>query len=55
MLVFINNAIGNRDILPMEQHGNKLNHHDGEEEEHEDNTDGLEVEILFGDQNLNER
>ena len=39
----------------MEQHGNKLNHHDGEEEEHEDNTDGLEVEILFGDQNLNER
>ena len=39
----------------MEQHGNKLNHHDGEEEEHEDNTDGLEMEILFGYQNLNER
>ena len=39
----------------MEQHGNKLNHHDGEEKEHEDDTDGLEVKILLGDQDLNEQ
>lgn len=39
----------------MEQHGHKLNHHDGEEKEHEDDTDGLEVKILLGDQDLNEQ
>lgn len=39
----------------MEQHGHKLNHHDCEEKENEDDADGLEVKILLGDQDLNEQ
>ena len=38
----------------MEQHGDKLDDHDGKEKEHEDYTDRLQVEIFLGDQHLNE-
>jgi len=36
----------------MKQHGNELNDHDGKEEEYEDNTNRLQMKILFGDENL---
>ena len=36
----------------MEQHGDKLNDNDGKEEEHENDTDGLEMKILFCYQDL---
>ena len=36
----------------MEQHGNKLYDDDGKEEEHEDDTNWLEMKILLGDENL---
>ena len=36
----------------MEQHSNKLYDHDGKEEEHEDDTDRLEMKILLGDEDL---
>ena len=38
--------------VPVEQHGNELDDNDGEEEEHEDDSDGLKVQILFGDDDL---
>ena len=38
--------------LPVEQHGNKLNDNDGKEEEHEHDTNGLKMKILFGNQDL---
>ena len=37
---------------PVEQHGNELDHNDGEEEEHENNSNGLKVQVLFGDDDL---
>jgi hypothetical protein len=36
----------------VKQHGHKLDDNDGEEEEHEDDTDRLQVEVLFRDDNL---
>ena len=36
----------------MEQHGNELYDDDGKEEEHEDDTNWLEMKILLGDENL---
>ena len=36
----------------MEQHGDELDNDDGEEKEHEDDSNGLEVQILFGDDDL---
>ena len=36
----------------MEQHGDELNEDDGEEKEHEDNTNRLQMQVLFGDDNL---
>ena len=36
----------------MEQHGNELDDNDGEEEEHEDDSDGLKVQVLFGNNDL---
>ena len=38
--------------VPVEEHGNELNDNDGEEEEHENNSDGLKVQVLFGDNDL---
>ena len=38
--------------VPVEQHGNELDDNDGEEEEHEDDSDGLKVQVLFGDNDL---
>ena len=36
----------------MEQHGNELDDNDGEEEEHENNSNRLKVQVLFGDNDL---
>ena len=36
----------------MEQHGNKLNEDNGEEKEDQDNTDGLQMQVLLGDDDL---
>ena len=36
----------------MEQHGDKLDEDDGEEEEHEHDTNGFQVKVLFCDQDL---
>lgn len=38
----------------MEQHGSELNDQDQREEEHKDETNWLELEILLGDVNLNQ-
>ena len=37
---------------PVEQHGNELYDDNGEEKEDQNDSDGLEVEILFGDDDL---
>jgi hypothetical protein len=39
----------------MEQHGCELNDQDQREEEHKDETNRLELEILLGDVNLKRR
>ena len=39
----------------MEQHGNELYDDDCEEEKHEDNSDWLKMQILFGDNDLGKR
>ena len=39
-------------ILPVEQHRDELDDHNAKEEEHKDDTNGLEVEILLGDEHL---
>ena len=31
----------------MEQHGDELDNNDGEEKEHEDDSNGLKVQVLF--------
>ena len=36
----------------MEQHGDELDNDDGEEKEHEDDSNGLKVQVLFGDDDL---
>lgn len=36
----------------MEQHGRELYHYDEREEEHKHQTDGLQVQVLFGDYDL---
>jgi hypothetical protein len=36
----------------VEQHGDELNDDDGEEEKDEDDTNGLQMQILFGDYHL---
>ena len=36
----------------MEQHGDELDNDDGEEKEHEDDSNGFKVQILFGDDDL---
>ena len=36
----------------MEQHGNELDDNNGKEEEHEDNSNWLQMQILFGHNNL---
>ena len=41
--------------IPVEQHGNELDDDDGEEEEHEDNSNWLKMQILFGDNDLGKR
>jgi hypothetical protein len=40
------------DDVPVEEHGHKLDDNDGEEEEHKDDTDRLQVEVLFRDDDL---
>ena len=40
---------------PVEQHRDELDDHNGEEEEHKDDTDGLEVEVLLGHDDLETR
>ena len=40
---------------PVEQHGNELDHNDGEEEEHENDSNGFKVQVLFGDDDLGKR
>ena len=37
----------------MEQHGHELDDDDGKEEEHQDDTDRFQVEVLFRHDNLN--
>ena len=37
---------------PVEQHGNELDDNDGKEEEHENNSNGFKVQVLFGDDDL---
>ena len=39
-------------VLPMEQHGDELDNDDGEEKEHEDDSNGFKVQVLFGDDDL---
>ena len=39
-------------ILPVKQHRDKLDDNNAEEEEHQDDTNRLEVEILLGDEHL---
>ena len=39
----------------MEQHGHELNDNDGKEEEHENDTNGLKMQIFFGNQDLGEQ
>ena len=39
-------------VLPMEQHSDELDNDDGEEKEHEDDSNGLKVQVLFGDDDL---
>ena len=39
-------------ILPVEQHRDELDDHNAKEEEHEDDTNGLKVEVLLGDEHL---
>ena len=39
-------------MLPVEQHGDELDDHNAEEEEHKDDTNGLQMEILLGDEYL---
>jgi hypothetical protein len=36
----------------VEEHGHKLDNDNGEEEEHKDDTDRLQVEVLFRDDDL---
>ena len=36
----------------MEQHGHELDDDDGKEEEHENNSNGFKVQVLFGDDDL---
>ena len=36
----------------MEQHGNKLDDNNSEEEEHENDSNGLQVKVFLGDKNL---
>ena len=36
----------------MEQHGNKLNEDNGKEKKDQDNTDGLQMQVLLGDDDL---
>ena len=36
----------------MEQHSDELDNDDGEEKEHEDDSNGLKVQVLFGDDDL---
>jgi hypothetical protein len=38
--------------VPVEEHGHKLDDNNGEEEEHKDDTDRLQVEVLFRDDDL---
>ena len=52
-ILLISLPIPDHDVcIPVEQHGNELDDDDGEEEEHEDNSDWLKVQILFGDNDL---
>ena len=37
------------DLIPVEQHGNKLNNNNSKEEEHKDNTNRLKMKIFFSD------
>ena len=39
-------------MLPVEQHGDELDDHNAEEEENKDDTNGLQMEILLGDEYL---
>ena len=39
-------------MLPVEQHGDELDDHTAEEEEHKDNTNRLQMEILLGEEYL---
>ena len=39
-------------ILPVKQHRDELDDNNAEEEEHQDDTNRLEVEILLGDEHL---
>ena len=41
--------------VPVEQHRDELDDHNGEEEEDKDDTDGLEVEVLLGHDDLESR
>ena len=36
----------------MEQHSDELDNNDGEEKEHEDDSNGFKVQIFFGDDDL---
>ena len=36
----------------MEQHGNELDHNDGEEEEYKNDSNGFKVQVLLGDDDL---
>ena len=49
-------SIPDHDVcIPVEQHGNELDDDDGKEEEHEDNSNWLKMQILFGDNDLGKR
>ena len=49
-------SIPDHDVcIPVEQHGNELDHNDGEEEEHENDSNGFKVQVLFGDDDLGKR
>ena len=46
-------SIPDHDVyVPVEQHGNELDDDDGKEEEHEDNSNWLQMQILFGHNDL---